>query len=112
MEAVRDRDLQWLEEHLGKEFALTTGRPGAPVRVRSEWLAITAERYVIVDFEFDEVEVIDLGSVGVVRSRYRQRAFMDGESRAQAYLMTDVWAERCGRTELVTRHVSPLGEPS
>lgn len=108
MEAVRDRELEWLEEHLGAEFTLTTGRAGAPVRGRDEWLAITAERYVIEEFAFDEIEVLGYGTVGVVRSRYRQRGTMDGADRTQAFLMTDVWVERDGRRQLVTRHVSPL----
>lgn len=108
MEAVRDRDLGWLERHLGREFTLTTGRPGAPVRTRAEWLAITADRYTIDELAFEELETIDLGDVGVVRSRYRQRGSMDGQSRDQAYLMTDVWADRDGRPQLVTRHLSPL----
>ncbi len=110
MEAVRDRDVEWLDEHLGPEFTLTTGRPGAPVRGRDEWLAVTHERYVIDEFRFDEIEVLDLGGAAVVRSRYRQRGSMDGEDRTQTFLMTDVWVERDGRTELVTRHVSPLVE--
>jgi hypothetical protein len=110
MEAVRDRELEWLEEHLGPEFTLTTGRPGAPVRGRAEWIEVTRDRYVIEEFGFDELEVIDLGAVGVVRSRYRQRGSMDGDDRTQTFLMTDVWAERDGRPQLVTRHVSPVAE--
>jgi Domain of unknown function (DUF4440) len=108
MEAVRKRELAWLDEHVAEEFTLTTGRPGAPVRTRDEWLEITGERYTIEDFAFDELEALDLGSAGVVRSRYRQRGSMDGESRTQTYLMTDVWVERDGRPQLVTRHISPL----
>ena len=108
MEAVRDRELDWLELHVGAEFTLTTGRAGAPVRGREEWLAITRDRYVIEEFAFDELDVIDLGPAGVVRSRYRQHGSMDGDDRTQTFLMTDVWAERGGRPQLVTRHVSPL----
>ena len=108
MEAVRDRDLGWLERHLGEQFTLTTGRAGAPVRGREEWLRITSDRYVIDEFAFDELDVIDLGPAGVVRSRYRQRGSMDGDDRTQTFLMTDVWAELDGQPQLVTRHVSPL----
>jgi hypothetical protein len=110
MEAVRDRELEWLDAHLGEEFTLTTGRSGAPIRGREEWLAVTAERYVIEEFAFEELEVIELGGAGVVRSRYRQRGSMDGEDRTQVFLMTDVWAERNGRAQLVSRHVSPLAD--
>jgi ketosteroid isomerase-like protein len=108
MDAVRDRDMAFLEELLGEEFTLTTGRPGAPVRAREEWLAITRERYAIEEFEFEDLEVLPYGHVAVARSRYRQRATMDGEDRAQAYLMTDVFVRRKGRWQAVTRHISPL----
>lgn len=80
------------------------------MRARDEWLAVTRDRYVIVEFAFAEMEVLDLGDAGVVRSRYRQRGSLDGEDRTQTFLLTDVWVERDGRTELVTRHVSPLVE--
>jgi Domain of unknown function (DUF4440) len=110
MEAVRDRELDWLERHVAAEFTLTTGRPGAPVRARAEWLAVTRERYVIEEFAFDELEALDYGVVGVVRSRYRQRGSLDGADRSQTFLITDVWVERDARAQLVTRHVSPLDE--
>lgn len=108
MEAVRDRDLPFLEAHLGEEFTLTTGRAGVPVRGRAEWLAVTRDRYAIESFSFEQLDAFDYGPVGVVRSRYLQRGSMDGEDRSSTYLMTDVWVERDGRPQLVTRHVSPL----
>jgi hypothetical protein len=84
------------------------GAGRGPVRQRAEWLEVTRDRYAIEEFAFAELEVIEVGSVGVVRSRYRQRGSMDGEDRTQTFLMTDVWAELDGRPQLVTRHVSPL----
>ena len=108
MEAVRDRDLPYLEYHLGEEFALTTGRAAAPARGRAEWLRITSSRYEIEEFSFDELEAFDFGWVGLVRSRYRQTGSMDGERRDTTYLMTDLWVERDGRPQLVTRHSSAL----
>ena len=56
MEAVRDRELPFLEYHLAEEFTLTTGRAAAPVRGRAEWLQITASRYEIAEFAFDALE--------------------------------------------------------
>jgi ketosteroid isomerase-like protein len=108
MAAVRDRDLAFLEEHLGPRFTLTTGRPGAEVRTRAEWLAITRDRYELRSFAFEQIDVVELGDVAVARCRYVQEGAMDGEDRAQPFLMTDVWAEQAGRAVLVTRHVSPL----
>lgn len=106
--AVARRDLDFLDEHLAAEFTLTTGRPGAPVRSRAEWLDITATRYAIADYAFEELEVVELGDVAVVRARYRQRGSMDGVDRSGVFLLTDVWAHREGLPQLVTRHSSAL----
>jgi Domain of unknown function (DUF4440) len=107
--AVAARDVAALDRLLGQEFTLTTGRPGNEVRGRSEYLEITAARYVIDEYRFDELEVIELGpGAAVVRSRYAQRGSMDGVDRSQPFLMTDVWAHRPIGWQLVTRHVSPL----
>jgi ketosteroid isomerase-like protein len=106
-QAVRDRDMAFLEELLGEEFTLTTGRRGNPMRGMEEWLEITRDRYAIEEFEFDEIEVLPYGHVAVARSRYRQSGSMDGEDRTQAFLMTDVFVRRKGRWVAVTRHASP-----
>jgi ketosteroid isomerase-like protein len=108
MAAVRDRDVDFLERHLGREFTLTTGRPGSEIRSRAEWLDITRARYEIESFVFDELEVLPYGDAGVVRSRYRQAARMDGDDRSVSYLITDVWVRRSAQWQLVTRHISPL----
>jgi ketosteroid isomerase-like protein len=107
--AVAARDVETLERLLGPEFTLTTGRPGNEVRGRAEYLEITATRYAIDEFAFEELEVIELGAdAALVRSRYAQRGSMDGADRSQPFLMTDVWARRPAGWQLVTRHASPL----
>lgn len=111
--AVAARDLEALERLLAPEFTLTTGRPGNEVRGRAEYLRITADRYAIDEFAFEELEVIELGpDAAVVRSRYVQRGSMDGADRSQPFLMTDVWARRAAGWQLVTRHVSPIAASS
>ena len=107
-EAVRNRDIRFLERLLAPEFTLTTGRMPNPVRGRDEYLEITESRYEVSEFEFDQIEVLDYGDAAVVRSRNRQRGSMDGEDRSQAFLMTDVFVLIEGRWLAVTRHVSPL----
>jgi ketosteroid isomerase-like protein len=108
MRAVRERDMAFLDALLAEEFTLTTGRPGAEVRGRREWLDITRDRYVIEEFSFPELEVLPLGKAAVVRSRYRRRGRMDEQDRTQAFLMTDVFVRRAGAWRAVTRHISPL----
>jgi ketosteroid isomerase-like protein len=107
-EAVRDRDVRFLERLLAPEFTLTTGRRPNPIRGREEYLEITESRYVVEEFEFERVDVLDYGDAAVVRSRYRQRGSMDGEDRSQTFLMTDVFARIDGRWLAVSRHVSPM----
>jgi ketosteroid isomerase-like protein len=111
MKATRERDAEFLERHLGEEFTLTTGRPGAEVRVRSEWLEITRESYVIDSFDFEELDVRVYGHVAVVSSRYRQVAHMGELDRNGRYVMTDVWIRRKGRWQLVCRHATALAAP-
>ena len=108
MEAVRARDLPALEPLLGAEFTLTTGRPGAEVRSRAEYLEVTRDHYVLEEFCFDDLVVHVHGDAAVVRSRYRQVGRMGEEDRTQPFLMTDVWFRRDGRWQAVARHVSPL----
>jgi ketosteroid isomerase-like protein len=108
MAAVAERDLDFLDQHLGEEFKLTTGRPGHETRDRAEWLEVTASAYEIRSFRFDELEVLDYGDVAVVRSRYSQEARMGDADRSQSYLMTDIWHRRDGAFRLVSRHISPL----
>jgi ketosteroid isomerase-like protein len=112
MTAVAERDVDFLEEHLGEEFKLITGRPGYETRDRAEWLEVTTTAYEIRSFHFDELEVLDYGEVAVVRSRYSQEATMGDAERSQSYLMTDVWHRREGAFRLVNRHISPLPSTS
>jgi hypothetical protein len=88
MEAVRDRDMEFLDRLLGEEFTLTTGRPGAPVRSREEWMAITRDRYAIDEFEFEKLEVLPYGHVALARSRL-QPAGPDGRGGSQPGLPDD-----------------------
>jgi ketosteroid isomerase-like protein len=108
MIAVKDRDMDFLEAHLAEEFILITGRAGAHTRARDEWLNITRNDYVIENFTFDALEVVELGDAAVVRSRYSQKGRMGDQDRSITYLMSDTWAQRDDRWQLVNRHITPL----
>ena len=108
MRAVQERDMEFLDDLLGEEFTLTTGRPGVEIRQRQEWLDITRERYVLDAFRFESLDVHVYTDAAMVRSRYTQRGQMDDQDRNQTFLMTDVFVRRDGRWQAVTRHISPL----
>ena len=108
-EAVAARDMAFLEALLHPQFTLTTGRPGAEVRSRAEYLEITATRYELASFAFEWIEVLAEEGAAVVRSRYAQRGAMDGAPRDQAFLITDVFfrgGEHGWRA--AARHSQPL----
>ena len=108
-DALRRRDMAFLDEHLDARFTLTTGRPGAEVRTREEWLRISESEYVVESFAFDELDVDVHGGVGVVRSRYRQAGRMGGADRTGAFRMTDVWLRgEQGGWRLAHRHSTAL----
>jgi ketosteroid isomerase-like protein len=111
MEAVKRRDIEFLEQLLGPEFSLITSRPGIETRTRQQYLDVTRDRYTLESFEYVALDVHAYGDFGFVRSRYSQRGLMDDTRRDQAFLMTDVWVKRNGRWQAVSRHISPLDSP-
>ena len=108
MEAVKRRDIEFLERLLGPEFILLTGRPGIETRTRQQYLDVTRDEYTLESFEYVEIDAHAYGDFGFVRSRYSQRGWMNDKQRNQAFLMTDVWVRRNGEWQAVSRHISPL----
>lgn len=111
MTAVQHRDMTTIDHLVGADFTLTTGRRGAEVRSRAEWLAVTADAYEITAFDFDELDVQLYHCCAIARSRYRQTARMGTQRRDGAYRMTDVWVRVGGAWTLQARHAQPLLPP-
>ena len=111
-EAVEKREMAFLETILAPEFTLTTGRAGAEVRTREEYLAITRDEYEVESWQFDEIVVQHYGRFAVARTRYTQTGRMGTDTRVGTYLMTDAFVKQSGRWRAVARHITPLGEDS
>lgn len=108
MKAVQRRDLEWLEGVIAEDFTLTTGRLGAEVRNRAQWMEITASEYVLGTFTFDEMNIQLYGDTAVVRSRYRQTGSMGDQRRNTTFRMTDVWVRHDIDWKLHVRHAQPI----
>ena len=107
-DAVQKREMAFIETLLAPEFTLTTGRLGAPVRTREQYLAVTRDEYEIESWEFEEIVVQHYGRFAIARSRYTQTGRMGTESRDGTYLMTDAFVKQSGRWRVVARHISAL----
>lgn len=108
LECLILRDVESLDERVAEEFTLTTGRPGAEVRSRAEWLRVARDEYVLESFAIDEVVVRIYGEVAVVRMRYQQAGRMGKADRTGAYRLTDVFVCRDGDWRLVARHTTQV----
>jgi ribonuclease HI len=107
-QAVAQREMAFLEALLAPEFTLTTGRPGAPVRTREQYLAVTRDEYEVESWAVDDIVVQHYGRFAVARSRYTQTGRMGTDSRDGTYLMTDAFVKQSGRWRVVARHISAL----
>jgi len=111
-EAVEKREMAFLEALLAPEFTLTTGRPGAEVRTREQYLAVTRDEYELESWQFDDVVVQHYVRFAVARSRYTQTGRMGTETRAGTYLMSDAFVKQSGRWRAVARHITPVAQDS
>jgi len=109
MEAVQRKDIGALDLILAHEYAYTASGHGRWSRQR--WME-TLPTYDIHHFEMIEVDVRDYGEVAVVLSHYRQEASVAGTRRSGDFLITDVWVERDGRWQVVTRSSILMPESS
>jgi len=100
---VQEHDSGRLETLLAREFTLL----GAAGELdRQGLLEAAAERYVIEDFAYEEIDPEVYGNTAVVVSRYRQAARLDGQDVSARLHMTDVWIRRDGRWQIVRRHAT------
>ena len=108
MQAASRKDEQVLNQILGDEYVLISARLGFVDR--ESWLGMGPECN-IEDFEYLESDIHVYGDTAVSNSRYRQEATFKDEDVSVVFYLTDVWVEREGRWQVVTRHssIAPTG---
>ena len=109
MDAWLKRDRETCDRLLGDDFILTSAR-GA-LMSKQEWLAGAMGPFVGVSFNWEDVRVRLFGDVAIVHARTRQCATVAGQDWSGRFLLTDVWVQRNGRWQVVSRHgTGPLPE--
>lgn len=108
MDAAIRKDEPVLRQILGDEFHLIAGRLGFVDK--DGWLAMGPD-YTIEEFEYMESDIHVYGNTAISNSRYWQKATYDGADISGEYYLTDVWVNRDGRWQVVTRHSSITETP-
>jgi ketosteroid isomerase-like protein len=104
MTAMQNRDAEFLERAVGGDYTMTAGVPGREVRNRADWIDIALTQYVLDDFTFEEMHVQLYPGCAIARSRFTQKASMNGSPRNSTYRMTDVWIPTDGEWQIQARH--------
>ena len=67
--------------------------------------------YHIISFAYESMDIDVFGDTAVIHARYSQIASYDAVNLSNVFRLTDVWARRDGRWQVVARHSSILAEP-
>lgn len=109
MAAHQARDAERLEELVADGFRFTAIHLHPDPMSREQWMGAALGGYQITTFAFEEMEVDVFGDTAVVHSRYSQIASYTTVNLSNVFRLTDVWARRDGRWQVVARHSSVLG---
>lgn len=71
------------------------------------WLE-TLQKYIVEEYRFDDIKVLDLGNVAIATVAFYQRAHIVNNARniTGEFMLTDVWVKRDGEWKIIERHSS------
>jgi len=102
MQAWVESDLDTCATVLADDFLLTSAR--GVLMPKDAWLANAGSVFKCTEFEWLELMVRPFGDVAVVHGRSRQKASVGEQDWSGLFLLTDVWARRGDRWQVVARH--------
>jgi ketosteroid isomerase-like protein len=108
MQAHQERDAARLEELVADGFRFTAIHLNPEPMTREQWMGAALGGYTITTFAFEDMEIDVFGETAVIHARYSQIANYDAVNLSHVYWLTDIWARRDGRWQVVARHSSIL----
>ena len=108
MQAHQQRDAERLEELVADGFRFTAIHLDPEPMTREQWMGAALGGYLITSFSFESMDIDVFGDTAVVHARFSQIASYT-VNLSNVFLLTDVWARRDGRWQVVARHSSILG---
>jgi ketosteroid isomerase-like protein len=109
MSAMQARDMDRLEELVADGFRFMAIHLDPYPMSREQWMGAAAEGYTILSFAYERMDIDVFGDTGVIHARYSQVANWDQNNLSNVFQLTDVWARRDGKWQVVARHSSILG---
>jgi len=106
MSAMQARDMDRLEELVADGFRFTAIHLHPEPMTREQWMGAAREGYTIVSFAYLDMQVDVFGDTGVIHARYSQVASFESTNLSNLFQLTDIWARRDGRWQVVARHSS------
>ena len=109
MARMQARDMERLEQLVAEGFRFTAVHLNPEPMTREQWMDAAREGYTIVSFAYEQMDVDVFGDTGVIHARFSQIATFESTNLSHVFQLTDVWARRDGRWQVVARHSSILG---
>jgi ketosteroid isomerase-like protein len=108
MRAHQQRDAEALERLVAPGFRFTALHLAPEPMSREQWMAAALGGYRIASFAYESMDIDVFGDTAVIHARYSQMATYDAVNLSNAFRLTDIWARRDGRWQVVARHSSVL----
>ena len=109
MARMQARDMERLEQLVAEGFRFTAIHLDPEPMTREQWMGAAREGYTIVSFAFESMDIDLFGDTSVIHARYSQVASFEATNLSNVFQLTDVWARRDGRWQVVARHSSIMG---
>ena len=109
MQAWVCKDRAVCESILAEDFLLTSAR--GVLMPKADWLAAAMGSFNCNKFVWEQLAVRPFGDTAIVHGRARQQASVSGQDWSGLFLVTDIWVNRNGHWQVVSRHgTGPLPE--
>jgi ketosteroid isomerase-like protein len=108
MQAMQERNEARLEELVAPGFRFTALHLAPEPMTREQWMGAAMGGYTTVSFAYESMDIDVFGDTGVIHARYSQIANFDAVNLSHVFRLTDIWARRDGKWQVVARHSSIL----
>jgi ketosteroid isomerase-like protein len=112
MTAVAKHDEAALRRIVADDFTMTSAFSTGELENKDSFVKNASQGVSGMSFEYHDTQVHMYGDTGIVKTRVKITYTFNGQDRSGDYMVTDVWVNRDGRWQVVTRHSSLPAKPT